>query len=440
MKVGTSSKLSTVINNNLLTLYLLQIHVMMKPKYKAKNTRIKTKYQQNTIRRSERLKNKETVITRPKSVKETTKRLKRHSGIVRSTENNERKGRSSTDNKDENKKQNITRVRETKAKRRGRKLTVGRQSKKVTNEPVGKDKSSKRETIKCASTSQMPGNRKDEGGPAESHPENIRCKHVSTFTTERHFYADANLIRFCDAVFIDDNHILVGDDGQLSAQSGFRVCCLRLDGTQVAEILLNARPWTVLALSPTKAVVSLRFTNSRGLAWLSIDIERGIMKCKKRVRMEKDVFGIAYDTCNEIFVVSHHLQKFLSVLNRNGETIGHIPVASSDSLVRCMFVGKDIMYLSRSNYIKVVDMEGTEKSNIESTNFTSICDFKLDSTGNLYVVNYGNPGNVCLFDREGNFIKTLLKENQLRGIGLNSRENMLVATHEQFISIYELQT
>ena len=81
----------------------------------------------------------------------------------------------------------------------------------------------------------MPGNRKDEGGLAGSQPKNIRCKHVTTFTTERHFYADANLIRFCDAAFIDNNHILVADDGQLSAQSGFRICCFRLDGTLVYQ-------------------------------------------------------------------------------------------------------------------------------------------------------------------------------------------------------------
>ena len=247
------------------------------------------------------------------------------------------------------------------------------------------------------------------------------------------------MIRFCDAAFIDDNHILVGDDGQVSAESGFRVCCLRVDGTPVAEILLNARPWTVLALSPTKAVVTLGFTDSRGLAWLSIDIERGIMKCTKRVRMEKDIFGIAYNQSKETFVVSHHLQKFLSVLNRDGVTIGHVPVEPLDSLVRCMFVGKDIMYLSPSNYIKVVDMEGNEKSTIKNLMLTSPCDFQLDNTGNLYVVNYGNPGNVCLFDREGNYIKTMFKENQLRGIGLNSSGDMLIVTHEQFISIYELQ-
>ena len=98
------------------------------------------------------------------------------------------------------------------------------------------------------------------------------------------------------------------------------------------------------------------------------------------------------------------------------------------------------MYLSQcGKYIKVVDMEANEKSTIKHPMLTSPCDFELDSTGNLYVVNSGNPGNVCLFDREGNYIKTLFKQNQLRGIGLNSSGDKLVVTYEQFISVYELQ-
>ena len=80
--------------------------------------------------------------------------------------------------------------------------------------------------------------------------------------------------------------------------------------------------------------------------------------------------------------------------------------------------------------------------NLPSKNqmLTSPCDFELDNTGNLYIVNYGNSGKCFVyFDREGNYIKTLFNENQLRGIGLNSRGDMLVVTHEQFISVYELQ-
>ena len=100
--------------------------------------------------------------------------------------------------------------------------------------------------------------------------------------------------------------------------------------------------------------------------------------------MESEVFGIAYSKCDEIFVVSNHLQKFLTVLNRDGVTIGNVPIVRGlnqdgealrhlpvvpESWIRCAFVGKDIMYLSKTgNYIKVVDMEGNEKSTIKKPN------------------------------------------------------------------------
>ena len=272
----------------------------------------------------------------------------------------------------------------------------------------------------------------------------IRSEHISTFSANKHFYRKRDLTRFSGVVFLDDSHILVADDGQMNAKSGFRVCCFRLDGTLVADLELPAMPWAVLALSPTEAVMTLRKNKSKGyrLAWLSIDIERGAIECTKSIQMTQDAFGIAYNENDELFVVSHHWTKYMTILNKKGEVVRKTPV-DLDSIVSCSFAGKDIRYLARlGKYIKLIDIKGNEKSVLKHPMLSSPTDFAFDSRGNMYVVNYvdadGKKGNVCQFDADGNYVSTLLSHHDLRGVALNRNADMLAVTHDKFVSIYKL--
>ena len=270
----------------------------------------------------------------------------------------------------------------------------------------------------------------------------IRCERISTFSTNKHFYQKRNLTRFSGVVFLDDSHILVADDGQSSAKSGFRVCCFRLDGTLVADLELPAMPWAVLALSSTEAVVTLRKSQSSvyELAWLSIDVERGAIECTKTIQMIQDAFGIAYNENDEMFVVSHHQAKYMTILNKEGEVVGQAPV-EPDCIVSCSFIGKDIIYLARfGSYIKLIDIKGNEKSVIKHSMLSSPTDFAFDGRGNMYVANDvdGKVGNVFQFDTDGNYVSTLLKHRNILGIALNRSADMLAATHEKVVSIYML--
>ena len=114
--------------------------------------------------------------------------------------------------------------------------------------------------------------------PLDTDTENVQTwQHRITFGTEIHYYGSNDVTRYCDVAFLDDNHVLAVDDSYIHAKEGYRVCCFRLDGTLVADLLLPGYPWTIVALSDSEAVVSLRRTKSRGLMWLSIDIERRII-------------------------------------------------------------------------------------------------------------------------------------------------------------------
>ena len=287
------------------------------------------------------------------------------------------------------------------------------------------------------------GNREDNDSKSQPNKE-IRCKRISTFSTNKHFYQKRNLTRFSGVVFLDDSHILVADDGTSNAKSGFRVCCFHLDGTLVADLELQAMPWAVLALSSRDAVVTLRKSKSSAyeLAWLSIDVERGAIECTKTIQMTQDAFGIAYNENDEMFVVSHHHTKYMTILNKKGEVVGKAP-ADPDCIVSCTFIGKDIKYLARfGKYIKLIDINGNEKSVLKHPMLSSPTDFDFDGRGNMYVANdvdsEGKVGNVCLFNADGNYVSTLLKHRNILGIALNRSADMLAATHEKVVSIYKL--
>ena len=267
-------------------------------------------------------------------------------------------------------------------------------------------------------------------------------QHLITFTTDRHTYSYEDMIRFADVAFLHDNHILAVDDSFLREKSGYRVCCFRLDGTLVADLPLPGYPWHVVAICPTKAVVSLRGTKSRGLVWLSVDTQRGTIEITKSLKMTQDAYGVAYHPDDEKYVVSHFQRKSMTILNRDGVRIGSVPVPKG-STYRCMFLGNDILYLDLLwKVATVIDVKGKEKMSLANAMLSNPTDIDYDIRGNIYVANHDyniDPGNVCQFDSSGNYIKTLIHRPGVCGIGLSKNSELLAMTHKKYISIYRLQ-
>ena len=421
---------------------------MMKPRHKVTRNMKKRKRvieEALPIRRSERLKRMQSQTSKPNPISRKRNNTERLVAVARKSSKRDVptgnqgltkqqiKGTKATQN-EKSKTRKPTNVKKSKA--------AHAKSSKVKKMRAIKTKRS--DILKSSSHSA-----ENNGASMDQLNRGVECKHIITFTANTHFYGDRDLTRFSDAAFLGDDHILVADDGQLSAQSGFRVCCFRLDGTLVADLPLYGMPWTVLPLSPTEAVVTLRLIESEGqqLVWLSINVERGVIECTKTASLEEDAFGVAYNAENGMFVISYHNKSFMTILNREAMDIGKFSV-DPDSLVRCVFVGNNIKYLARcGKYIRVVDMVGNEKSKIPFKHpmLSSPTDFEFDDRGNMYAANYEdsinsrNAGNVCLFDAEENYIKTLCKHNCIVGIGLNARTNTMAVAHEQFVSIYKLQ-
>ena len=184
----------------------------MKPKYKGTHNQEKTEHQAHPARRSERLIRKQVAPATSKiSTKNSSKPVKKQATSSSFIKHYRKIRQIHRVNKDENKKQNTT-----KSKRKAGETLI-----QLFKKSPGEKESSKPDKgANCATTSEMTEVGKEEVGPVSSDPKNVQYKHVTTFTTERHFYTSANSIRFCDAAFIDDDHILVCDDGR--AEPGFR--------------------------------------------------------------------------------------------------------------------------------------------------------------------------------------------------------------------------
>ena len=274
--------------------------------------------------------------------------------------------------------------------------------------------------------------------PLKTNTENAPTwQHRITFGTEIHYYGSNDVTRFCDVAFLDDNHVLAVDDNYINAQEGYRMCCFRLDGTLVADYPLPGYPWTVIALSATEAVVTLRQTKSRGLMWLSIDIKRAIIKPTRTVSMEHDAYGIAYNKDKEIFLVSHYRTSFLTILNKVGVEMGKVTVPQGATF-RCMLSGEDIIYLDLAKrHVKAIDFSGREYLEFPKENTFNPIDIDQDIEGNIYVAKYSE--NVCQFDSRGNYVKTLFDVPAVCGIGLNRRSDLMAVAHGKSVSIYQLQ-
>ena len=272
--------------------------------------------------------------------------------------------------------------------------------------------------------------------PVETNTQNFPTwRHKTTFSMAKHHSRINDVTRYCDVAFLDNNHVLAVDDSFINARTGC-LCCFRLDGTLVADYPLPGYPWTVIALSATEAVVTLRQTKSRGLMWLSIDIKRGTIECTKMLTMEHDAYGIAYNKEKENYVVSHYQNGFLTILNKEGVEIGKITVPQG-ATYRCIFSGENIIYLDLAKkHVKAIELSGREYLEFPKENTLNPINIDRDIEGNIYVANYSQ--NVCQFDSHGNYVKTLFDFPAICGIGLNRRSDMMAVTHGKSVSIYQL--
>ena len=215
------------------------------------------------------------------------------------------------------------------------------------------------------------------------------------------------------------------------------MCCFRLDGILVADLPLPGYPWTIVALSDNEAVVSLRRTKSRGLMWLSIDIERRIIIPTRTVPMKHDAYGIACNKEKRIYVVSHYQTRFLTILNQEGDEIGKVPVPEG-STYRCTFSGEDIIYIDLAAlHVKAIEFSGRENFELTKKYTFNAIDIDRDIDGNIYVANYCK--NVCQFDSHGNYVTTLFDAPDVCGIGLNRTSDLMAVTHGKSVSIYRFQ-
>ena len=278
-------------------------------------------------------------------------------------------------------------------------------------------------------------------------------KHVSTLTGDdsqgqNQCHLSADKVRYTSVVFLDGDHVLaVNDMTNYEVPNGCRVCCFRLDGTLVAEVRLPGAPWTVIALSPTEAVVTLRHGGAvedtpTGLVWLAIDIKRGALEIVKTIQLKQDCFGIAYDKSDDVFVVSHFKENFMSILNRDGVRIGKIPIPKGYRYnYRCIIVGQDILYLEHTcNKVNLVNRRGKEKLSLPQLMLRSPVDLERGISGNIFVANFAS-GNVCQYDANGNYVTTVISvsQNDLCGIALNETSDTMAVAHGKRIGIYKLQ-
>ena len=269
----------------------------------------------------------------------------------------------------------------------------------------------------------------------------IQCQHICTFSTVTDDnYLKAGFTKFTDVVFLDDSHVLACGDFFLETKSGYnRVCCFRLDGTLICEIQLPGEPWTIVVLNPTEAVVTIKHTEARGLVWLSVDIDSGTMQITKNVPMDHDAFGISYNSEDEIFAVSHNSKTCITLLNRDGATVGKVPITPY-LMYRCLFVGKDILCVNYLDSIEIVDHEGRVKLSFAQTMLMQPIDIDMDVSGNFYVARHSASSGVCLFNSRGKYVCTLLKRPLICGIGLSKTSDKMAVAHGKCISAYRLQT
>ena len=331
--------------------------------------------------------------------------------------------------------QGLSKVQQKKGKRQSSKTILENVADKglkekicLTRKTKTKGKTAKAQRRTCPSITKQSALAKAENADTYRHSV-PSWKHSITF-------GNNNTIRYVDVAFLDNNHILAVDDTS-DVPSGNQVYCFLLDGTMVASLPLPGEPWTVVTLSPAKAVVTLRGTDFRGLIWLSINVNRGIIECTKKFQMEKDAHGISYNKDKDLFVVSHGQEDFLTIVNKENVCVDKIPITKGTTY-RCLFSRENIIYLDYlKSQVKAIDYFGRETVDFPTDKTSSPVDIDQDVKGNIYVAYYNK--NVCQYDAGGNYVATLFDIPLVCGIGLNTRADLMAVAHTHSISIYHLE-
>ena len=258
----------------------------MRPKGKIERTRNLTTQQERSLRRSIRIRNESGEQAGPLTRSATAAKVTKKDEHVAKTKFSTRKSKKELQS---NVEAPAKLLKKHSNKQRGKSTKQGRQQRSRTHRLITKSNTkvgltdTRHKKRRAEAARQTMTKKRRIGQDAIKHPlktntENAPTwQHRITFGTEIHYYGSNDVTRYCDVAFLDDNHIRAVDDSYIQPKEGYRVCCFRLDGTLVADLPLPGYPWTIVALSDTEAVVTLRRMKSRGLMWLSIDIERRII-------------------------------------------------------------------------------------------------------------------------------------------------------------------
>ncbi|KAK3090144.1 hypothetical protein FSP39_009487 [Pinctada imbricata] len=250
----------------------------------------------------------------------------------------------------------------------------------------------------------------------------------------------AGVIRFSDVAFLDDNHILALDDTWLSLTHGQRICCIYLDGTLICDLLVSGYPWSVVVLSPTEAVVSVRRLESNGLLWISVNALAKSIEVTRHVPLEAEPYGLSYIDRTGLFLVSYCKQPYLSVMNKTGEEIRRIECHMSD-IYRCLFLeDEDESILLVDNLLHLIRVMGLNRNVARSIQHSSILNptaIDTDRFGNIYVGNF-RTGEIVKFDRHRRYQGKFLSGPNLCGIGIDKTSSRIIATRNDSLLVYDL--
>ncbi|KAK3090713.1 hypothetical protein FSP39_013959 [Pinctada imbricata] len=280
---------------------------------------------------------------------------------------------------------------------------------------------------------------KDHGIPVQKEIRIFELRLIKTIQIEENYYGDVNAIRFSDVAFLDDNHILALDDNFLNCKQGHRICCVSVDGTLVCDVLVPGYPWSIVVLSPTEAVVTLRRLNSDGLIWISIDVHAKSIEITKHLPLKQEPYGLSFDGRSDLFLVSYFHHPYMSVLNRNGEEIRKIGGLTLGAHYRClMLADNNILHLdTHKDTLTVINQEGETVMLIKHISIRHPVCLGTDCLQNMYVGNF-RSGQIMKFDKCGKYRATFQCDSNLCGIGIDRKSERIVVAHDNSLVIYEL--
>ncbi|KAK3089712.1 hypothetical protein FSP39_005816 [Pinctada imbricata] len=276
--------------------------------------------------------------------------------------------------------------------------------------------------------------------PYKNENENRKPQLIKTITIEHNNDDDARSTRYSDVAFLDDNHILALDDyfDDYLNRTGQRICCISLVGTLVCDLLVPGYPWSVVVLSPTEAVVTMRGNGSNGLLWISIDVHKKSMEITRNIPFKAETFGLAYSDRSETFIVSYSDRSYMSILNKEGKEIRKIPCKKGVHY-RCLILeNNSILFLDHLKHtVSIMNEKGKVLSSLNHSLIKEPNSLEYDCFGNIYVGNY-RSGNLLKFDKTGRHLWTFEGPPHLCAIGFDRTSDRMAVASNNSIFIYML--